>query len=165
VLEEKIDIAVVLPELEVFEWSKKAKENLPCKVPLPGHKMVDILVNKGKMTEILEPLGCVPKSIVFNPENVDWNELSSKLSSEFWVRATRGTSGLGSLKIDNEASLLNWISINPGINEFIASEYLPGRNLACKMLFWKGKLIRTAVGERVNYIMAKVAPSRITGNT
>ena len=33
------------------------------------------------------------------------------------------------------------------------------------MLYFNGKLIRAAVGERVNYIMAKVAPSGITGNT
>ena len=33
------------------------------------------------------------------------------------------------------------------------------------MLYYEGKLIRAAIGERVNYIMAKVAPSGITGNT
>ena len=48
---------------------------------------------------------------------------------------------------------------------FIASKFLPGRNLACKMLYYNGKLLRTATAERVNYIMAKVAPSGITGNT
>lgn len=33
------------------------------------------------------------------------------------------------------------------------------------MLYWNGSLVRTACAERVNYIMAKVAPSGITGNT
>ncbi|MCZ2340013.1 MAG: hypothetical protein LC127_17860 [Chitinophagales bacterium] len=33
------------------------------------------------------------------------------------------------------------------------------------MLYYKGKLIRSASAERVNYIMAKVSPSGITGNT
>ncbi len=33
------------------------------------------------------------------------------------------------------------------------------------MLYFNGKLVRTACAERVNYIMAKVAPSGITGNT
>ena len=42
---------------------------------------------------------------------------------------------------------------------------MPGRNLACKMLYFDGKLLRTACAERVNYIMAKVSPSGITGNT
>jgi len=33
------------------------------------------------------------------------------------------------------------------------------------MLYYNGKLLRTACAERVNYIMAKVSPSGITGNT
>ena len=163
---ERIDIAVVLPELEVLEWSSRAKAHeLPCKVLLPEHDLVKVLVNKGKMTELLESAGIVPKSIVFRPESVPWSKLQELLGPAFWVRATVGTSGLGSLKVDSETSLKNWLSINPGVGEFIASEYLPGRNLACKLLWYKGKLLRAAVGERVNYIMAKVAPSGITGNT
>jgi len=61
--------------------------------------------------------------------------------------------------------LSQWISINRNVKEFIASEFLPGRNMACKMLYFNGELKRTACAERVNYIMAKVAPSGITGNT
>jgi hypothetical protein len=33
------------------------------------------------------------------------------------------------------------------------------------MLYFNGKLIRSACAERVNYIMSKVSPSGITGNT
>jgi carbamoyl-phosphate synthase large subunit len=72
---------------------------------------------------------------------------------------------LGSLKVNSLHELRNWIQINPGVEKFLASEYLPGRNLACKMLYYKGELIRSAVAERVNYIMAKISPSGITGNS
>jgi hypothetical protein len=61
--------------------------------------------------------------------------------------------------------LKNWFTINPGVSEFIASVFLPKRNLACKLLYHNGELIRSASGERVNYIMSKVSPSGITGNT
>jgi carbamoyl-phosphate synthase large subunit len=57
------------------------------------------------------------------------------------------------------------MQINPGVTTFLASSYLSGRNLACKLLYYRGKLIRAACAERVNYIMSKVAPSGITGNT
>ena len=67
--------------------------------------------------------------------------------------------------MEDEDSLKNWIQINPNVQQFIASKFLPGRNLACKMLYYNGNLVRTACAERVNYIMAKVAPSGITGNT
>ena len=81
------------------------------------------------------------------------------------MRGVVGSSGLGSLKVSSSEELENWLSINPSIEQFIASTYLPGRNLACKLLYYNGKLVRAACGERVNYIMSNVAPSGITGNT
>ena len=164
--ENKIDFAVVLPELEVIAWSRKKEEGpLPCKVLLPDLAMAELLVNKAKMTTILEPLRLVPKSVEFTRTETNLEKVSQLLGYPFWVRSTKGSSGLGSLKIGDKDSLKNWIHINPHVTHFLASEFLPGRNLACKMLYFNGKLVRAAVGERVNYIMAKVAPSGITGNT
>ena len=36
------------------------------------------------------------------------------------------------------------------------SEYLPGRNLACFLLYHEGKLLKYGVAERIEYLMAKV---------
>jgi predicted ATP-grasp superfamily ATP-dependent carboligase len=166
VAEHQIDYAVILPELEVMEWSKKKLEGkLPCPAFLPHPEIARLLVDKARMTDILEPLGLVPSSVEFDRNIEDFSLIFDKLDNNFWVRSTSGTSGLGSLLIDSEASLKNWIQINPGVKTFIASTYLPGRNLACKLLYDNGKLLRAACGERVNYIMAKVSPSGITGNT
>jgi hypothetical protein len=162
----QIELAVILPELEVMEWSKRAEEgNLPCKALLPGSKIVGLLVDKAQMTEMLDPLDLVPPSVEFDRNTTDFSSVFGKLGSDFWVRSSSGTSGLGSLRVDSEESLKNWVQINPNVKTFLASKFLPGRNLACKLLYFNGNLIRSACGERVNYIMAKVAPSGITGNT
>lgn len=162
----QIDLAVILPELEVMEWSKRAEEGkLPCKALLPGSKIAGLLVDKAQMTELLDSLDLVPPSVEFDRNTTDFSSVFNKLGSDFWVRSSSGTSGLGSLRVDGEESLKNWVQINPGVKTFLASKFLPGRNLACKLLYFNGKLIRSACGERVNYIMAKVAPSGITGNT
>lgn len=161
-----IDIAVILPELEVLEWSKRdVQEKLPCKVLLPSFKINELLVDKSKMTEVLKDLDLVPTSLSFHRDTKDLQYVFASLGYDFWVRSSSGTSGLGSLRVDGIKSLLNWIEINPNVQNFLASKFLSGRNLACKLLYWKGKLLRSACGERVNYIMAKVAPSGITGNT
>ena len=161
-----IDFAIVQPELEVIEWSRKAvTEELPCKVLLPEHDLVNALVDKATMTEHLEPYDVVPKSVRVDPKNIDIESVKEKIGFPFWIRSTSGSSGLGSLKVESEPALRNWITINPNVEEFLASEFLPGRNLACKLLYFEGKLLRSAIGERVNYVMAKVAPSGITGNT
>lgn len=164
--ENKIDIAIILPELEVMAWSqRKETQALPCKALIPDFSMADLLVDKSKMTEILKDLDIVPPSVNFSRDTENLKEVFEVLKGNFWVRSTSGTSGLGSLKVEDEDSLRNWIQINPNVTQFIASKFLPGRNLACKMLYHNGELLRTACAERVNYIMAKVAPSGITGNT
>ena len=161
-----IGFAIILPELEVLEWSKrKLDKELPCKVLLPDYDLAKSLVNKAKMSEILEETDLVPTSIEFSRDEKNLAEIAKSISYPYWVRSTSGSSGLGSLKIYDIESLKNWIQINPTVKQFIASTYLPGRNLACKLLYFNGKLLRSAVAERVNYIMSKVAPSGITGNT
>lgn len=164
--ENSIDIAIILPELEVMEWSKRRETQiLPCKALIPDYSMANLLVDKSKMTEVLKDLDIVPPSVTFSRNTQNLKEVFDVLKGNFWVRSTSGTSGLGSLKVEDEKALKNWIQINPNVQQFIASKFLPGRNLACKMLYFNGKLLRTATAERVNYIMAKVAPSGITGNT
>lgn len=163
---EKIVGAVILPEVEVLEWAKNySKLTSPVKVHLPEYKLANTLVNKHRLHDLLGDTDWVPSFRRVDPDNYHYDSLSADLGDAFWIRSTEGSSGLGSLKIESESALTQWISINSGVKEFIATEFLPGRNMACKMLYFDGELLRTACAERVNYIMAKVAPSGITGNT
>jgi carbamoyl-phosphate synthase large subunit len=163
---ENIDAAIVLPEEEVLEWTKNRKRlEYPVLTHLPDHRVAQTLVNKHQMHEQLAGSSLIPKFIKINPLSYNHDLIIEEIGETFWIRSTEGSSGLGSLKIESEEALAEWISINPKVEEFIATEYLPGRNMACKMLYFNGELKRTACAERVNYIMAKVAPSGITGNT
>ena len=167
IADNEIDGAIILPEVEVIEWAKNAGQQLikKIKLHLPEHKLAIELVNKHKLHDLLQGTSYIPKYSSLNPANYSYSDVRNKVGEVFWVRSTEGSSGLGSLKIENEKALEQWIAINPGVSEFIASEFLPGRNMACKLLYFNGRLLRTASAERVNYIMAKVAPSGITGNT
>ena len=165
--ENDIKYAMIHPEQAALEWSlyKKDGGTWPCETILPDYDLVKVLLDKGTMTTILNKSNLVPKSYVINPKDLDFVKLEETLNYPFWIRSTSGSSGLGSLKVESRESLKNWFTINPNVSEFIASTFLPKRNLACKLLYHNGELIRAASGERVNYIMAKVAPSGITGNT
>lgn len=163
--EEKIDYAVINPELEVVEWAKRSlSHKFPFKVLLPDYKLATLLVDKAKLTEVLEPYGIVPKSFTIEKSDLI-NKGDLKLPFPFWIRSAFGSSGLGSMKINSGDELKNWILVNPKVDKFLASEFLPGRNLGCKLLYHNGELIRSAIAERVFYIMSKVSPSGITGNT
>lgn len=167
VKEYKIDLAIVQPELEVLEWTMQRvlDKPWPCDAYLPNNELARLLVDKSLMTAVLEDTGLVPPSLNIDPKNINYQQIEETLGYPFWIRSTSGSSGLGSLKVEDQASLENWITINPHVQQFIGSQFLPGRNLACKLLYHNGQLVRAASGERVNYIMAKTAPSGITGNT
>jgi carbamoyl-phosphate synthase large subunit len=162
---ERIDYAIINPELEVVEWAKRSlNHKFQLKVLLPDYRLASLLVDKALLNETLEPYGIVPKSFTITKEDViDKEDL--KLPYPFWIRSALGSSGLGSMKINSFDELKNWIKVNPKVEKFLASEFLPGRNLGCKMLYHNGELLRSAIAERVYYIMSKVAPSGITGNT
>ncbi|MGM0534697.1 MAG: hypothetical protein ACQEXI_01805 [Pseudomonadota bacterium] len=158
-----IAFAVVMPELEVLTWARaKGAQALPCQAFVPDYHASRMLIDKKAMHHALHDKAYIPAHANF-ANGADTSGLS--LQYPFWVRSTVGSSGLGSLKVSGQAELDEWMRINPGVGEFIASEFLPGRNLACKLLYRDGQLLRSACAERIAYIMAKVSPSGITGNT
>lgn len=164
---EEIDFAIILPEQEILEWSRRQKASkLPCVSLIPPFDTAVKIINKGVLTKMLESEGVVPLSLLIDKDNKHLKrDTEETFNYPYWIRSATGSSGLGSFKIESYDDLEKWLYINKEINNFIASEYLPGRNLACKMLYYKGELLRSACAERINYIMAKVAPSKITGNT
>lgn len=161
-----IDAAIILPEAEVLEWSKNCNRiTKEIKLHLPDHRLATELVNKYKLHDQLAGKVYIPNYLRLDPEKYLYEDLERKLGKTFWIRGTEGSSGLGALKIENKQILSQWIAMNSDVTEYIATEYLPGRNLACKLLYFNDRLLATASAERVKYIMAKIAPSGITGNT
>lgn len=164
--ENGIDGAIILPETEVLEWSKNYnKLNKTIKLHLPDYRLAKALVNKYQLHALLNGTEYIPVFLKLNPRHYAFDNLKDALGGSFWIRGTEGSSGLGSLKIDSPQVLAQWIVMNPDVSEFIATEYLPGRNMACKLLYFNDKLLASACAERVKYIMSKIAPSGITGNT
>ncbi len=164
--ENAVDAAIILPEIEVLEWSKshtQLRRNI--KLHLPDYRLAKELVNKYHLHTLLKDTEYIPRFLRLNPNDYSFAFLQNTIGEVFWIRGTEGSSGLGSLKISNQETLAQWIKMNPNVSEFIAAEYLPGRNMACKLLYFNDKLLATASAERVKYIMSKIAPSGITGNT
>jgi len=161
-----IDLALVQPEVEVLEWSRRQRDGkLPCRTLLPEYDLTRLLIDKSAMSDALMGTNLIPASIALESGFGNLDEVEATLPYPFWIRAASGSSGLGSLLVQDRGSLTSWVKINSGVESFLCSEYLPGRNLACKLLYFDGKPVRAACAERVNYIMAKVSPSGITGNT
>ncbi len=165
--EENIDIAVIQPEQEVLAWSIWQEQNsLPCPALIPSVRVVEKLLDKSVLHDVLKDHDAIPLYIeITSHDELFLKNIGEQLGYPFWIRSATGSSGLGSYKVHDFESLIRWLKINPEVTKFLASEFLPGRNLACKLLYYDGQLIRSACAERVEYIMAGTSPSGITGNT
>jgi hypothetical protein len=165
--EKKIDMAFIQPEVEVIEWGNyyKTHSKYPCPVLLPYVDMAAKLIDKAEMAEILHGTTYIPKTIKITQQNPKADEVESQIGFPCWIRATQGSGGLGSLKLMDKSSLVSWLFINSDLQEFTVSEFLSGRHLATQMLYLDGQLVTAASLECAEYVMASIAPSKVTGNT
>lgn len=165
--EKKIDYAFVQPESEIVEWADYYEKHgrYPCPVFMGSKRLSISLKDKSIMADLLEGTDFIPKTIKVTQENPRYEEVEKEIGFPCWIRATEGTGGLGSLRLDDIASYKSWLFINAKIPEFTVSEFLTGRHLANEMLYYNGEYVKGAALECVEYVMANAAPSHVTGNT
>ena len=161
---ERPNAVMVIPEVEVLYWAKN-----PFDVPhlVPEASFCELAISKQKLFNLLKGSGLVPRSEDLNRRNAFDDQYHLPLQFPMWIRdASAGTaSGKGSFMAHDKEELRAWVNINTGIDNFQISEYCPGGNYGVLCLFEKGRLLKVAIAERLEYIMAKVAVSGITGNT
>ncbi len=164
---ERINYAFVQPESEIVEWGRYYENHGKFPVPVfMGCKLLsESLRDKSIMAELLEGTEFVPKTIKVTQENPRFKDVEREIGFPCWIRATEGTGGLGSLRLDDISSYRSWLFINSHISEFTVSEFLTGRHLANQMLYYNGEYVKGAALECVEYVMANTAPSHVTGNT
>lgn len=167
VRERNVDYAFVQPESEIVEWGDYYDKygKYPCPVFMGCKKLSVSLKDKSIMAELLKDTEFIPKTIKVTQDNPRYNEVEEHIGFPCWIRATNGTGGLGSLKLDDIGSYKSWLFINSNIPEFTVSEFLTGRHLANEMLYYNGEYVKGASLECAEYVMANTAPSHVTGNT
>lgn len=163
--ENNITYAFVIPEPEALYWSEHPFEGVRfMRIPSCfGHSVL----SKGRLYENLSGTGLVPRFQIIDRKNILEGREEIELPFPMWVRdfSEGTTSGTGAYCAKDFNHLCAWLQINDNIDAFMLSEYLSGRNLACFLSYDKGELIQFGVAERIQYLMAKVAISKITGNT
>lgn len=165
--EHAIDFAFIQPEQEVTVWGNYWKEHqsFPCPTLIPPIEHTNALMNKARMADLLEGTSYIPKTVTLTQSNQDFDAVENEIGFPCWIRASVGSGGLGSLKINSKKELEAWLFIHKEVPEFTVSEFLTGRHLANQMLYFNGKLVKNAGLHCAEYVMADIAPSKVTGNT
>ena len=164
---ERVDLAFVQSEKEVLEWGAYYNKHgeMPCKVLIPPYEYTRNLIDKNSMAGLLKGSGFIPKTIRFTQDDQQLDKVKEEVGYPCWIRATTGSGGFGSLKLKNEKDLKAWLLVHEDIQEFTVSEFLPGRHMANQMLYFNGECIKNAGLHCAEYVMANIAPSKVTGNT
>ena len=162
--EEHPDAVIVVPEVEVLYWSKNPFST-PHLVPPPNFS--ELVISKERLFDALSGTELVPRYENISSQSIMQPDFDNPLGYPVWIRdgAAGTASAMGAYKAGSLNELQAWVKINHQTTHFQLSQFLPGRNLGCFCLFKEGKLIKMAQAQRINYMMAKVAVSGITGNT
>lgn len=150
------------PDVEVGRISED-REKLKAKVFLPDKETIKLCHNKFKLIRHLNRKNLPSAKNILIEKEEDINVAFQEFGTKVWLRAIRGAGGRGSLPVENIEHATAWVDYWKGWGNFVAEEYLPGRNMAWQAIYKEGKLVTSLVWERIEYIIAHVSPSGITG--
>ena len=164
----KIDLVHPQPDIEVAVISEN-REKLDAMTFLPKKTTVNILQDKFQSASIWKNEG-LPSARAMEIRNdnleTDIPKALSELGPTIWIRAKKGAGGTGSTPVENVDTGVSWLKYWLSRKkewEFIAQEFLPGRNIAFQSIFNEGEIITSQARERLEYIYPYLAPSGVTG--
>jgi carbamoylphosphate synthase large subunit len=160
---EKIGAALVGPEAEVLYWSGR---EFPAPTLLPPPALVEIAISKGKLYEALRETGLVPRYQIVSRDGLLQRRGLDVAGGPVWLRdySDASSSGIGAIQVTEPEEAYAWAYLNPEIPSFMVAEHLPGRNIACTLLFHRDEVLKAGCYERLEYFMGHLAPSGVTGN-
>lgn len=103
---------------------------------------------------------------IFDPYPDSLHLAKDALGLPFWLRAGSGAGAKGATLVEDLRTAFHWIRYweTRGVkNEWIAEEYLPGRDFCWSSVWHEGKLLVSFSRERLEWIYPHLAPSGRTG--
>lgn len=161
VQKENPDVVLINNELEVLTLAQTELKN----TLLPNSSFANIAIEKGKVFDTLEDKDLVPDSQNLKRKDILTNNFLFKDGEKKWIRdiAAGSTGGAGAAICSSKKEVIEWVKKHKELQEVQVSEYLPGANIACSMLYENGSLKSAVCAERKNYFLGNLVPSGVTG--
>jgi carbamoyl-phosphate synthase large subunit len=154
------------PDVEV-EVISENRERIKAKTFLPAKQTVRTLHDKWKTNTILRKNDVpAPRSYLISgtdPTDDMFKELSGR-EGVVWLRAVRGAGSRAALPASNRVLAHEWIKYWLSYRaleseQFMMSEFLPGKEYAFQSLWKDGELITSAARTRLEYLFGNLNPS------
>jgi carbamoylphosphate synthase large subunit len=165
ILKENIDFVHAQPDIEVKILSEN-REKIEANVFLPSKETVRICQDKLESSKVWLRKGIPTAKTIEVKSEKDIERAFEEYGSPIWIRARHGAGGKGSTPAYNIETAVSWIKYWNARGEkleFIAQEYLGGRDIAFHSIWRDGELIVSMARERLEYIYPSLAPSGVTG--
>ena len=163
---EKIEFVHPQPDIEVKVISEN-RTKINAVTFLPDEKTIEICQNKMRLNKILEGNDIhVPKAFLINDEKSLSNAINKlkERHEKIWLRAIKGAGARAALPIKEEEHGKMWIDYWEKMRgltygDFMACEFLPGKEFAFQSVWKDGELITSMARERLEYIFGELTPS------
>jgi len=168
ILTERADLFLPNTDGDV-RLASRFREALPCRVFLPSHDVVELCQDKYLLNTFLASHD-VPVPLTYPVTELDSIEaVFDRLAppSPLWCRVRSGSGSVGATPVRTVQQARAWISYWEDMRgvragSFILSEYLPGRDFACQMLWKSGTPVLTKTCERLSYFGGAGRPSGVS---
>lgn len=162
----QIDLVHAQPDPEVLVLSAQ-RDQVRARLFLPSHNAISLCQDKLALIEALETNKVpVAKSLAVNtPEDLP-GALQRLLqrADRVWLRAIRGAGSRAALPVRHLGQARAWIEYwaemrGVGWGDFMACEFLPGREFAFSGLWHDGELVTSQARERIEYLYGQLTAS------
>jgi len=145
-------------------WAAEHEDELGAATLLPPAEVIRLCQDKYRLLALADEARHIMR--IATPDDID--EASRRIGRPFWMRATHGAGGRGSTLVESVDTATAWLAYwqsRKSDMQFMAEDYLPGRNIAWESIWHDGELVCSQARERLEYIYDHAAPSGITGSS
>jgi carbamoylphosphate synthase large subunit len=151
---ERVEVVFPQPDTEVGRISMD-RERVRARLFLPDPKTVSDCLDKFASLSLWARAGLRKKPIILSASDRANSKKIQDLEFPCWIRAREGAGGLLSSKAENSEVVDHWVKFHwdQGIKtDFVAEEYLPGRDYCFMSLWDKGSLVTSMIRERLSWV-------------
>lgn len=151
---EQVQAIFPQPDLEVRRVSEE-REKVKARVFLPDRTTVSACLDKFQALTSWHKMRLRKGSVVLSTGDASIHQKIRDLEYPCWIRARAGAGGLLSCKATDSNIAEHWTQFHWGqgiMTDFIAEEYLPGRDY-CFMSIWNNdNLVTSMIRERLSWL-------------
>jgi carbamoyl-phosphate synthase large subunit len=155
------------PEQPVL-WLSEHRGELSAQVLLPRPEVIRLTQDKfGAASRWFEKgLREHPPVEIREPYPDHLHLAADQFTLPYWLRARKGAGAKGAILVRNVAQAYHWIRFwaeSGGDLEWVAEQYLPGRDFCWTSLWREGRLIAAFARERLEWMYPHLTPTGRTG--